>query len=451
MANKTLCIAEWQDFGEQQIREVVANTHKDKAKDIFNEFVEFAKQEGNHQFLKFKNSTTLKAQNYVGLIQVKSGFCVEILPKTFRAEKFDEKCSGLKGCKCQICEAKQILLNMLKTLRESPFKKSHISTLKTHKFPLLEIFAMMFLDEVERLIKKGIKSDYVAVEQNRHFLKGKLLWTQNLKYNFAHKERFFTQSDEFISDIAPNRLIVSTLLFLSGQNFSPKTDARIKQSRFVFEAIKPSQNIDKDFAKSLNLRHYKSYELVLLWCRIFLKKQSFLQYFGKDKAFALLFDMNRLFESFVASHLKKQDKEFAINLKVQEKSKFLLECDDDKQLLQMKPDIVCKDKSKTPLFIADTKWKIIDEFKDILQADLYQIFAYLAKYQCEKGILIYPKIKGKKKDDEKIEQEFEKEFSYKAKSNFGDKHKLKICFFDVSDDKNAQESAKEILKEICKD
>lgn len=128
------------------------------------------------------------------------------------------------------------------------------------------------------------------------------------------------------------------------------------------------------------------------------------------------------------------------------KSKFLLECDDDKQLFRMKPDIVCKDKSKTPLFIADTKWKIIDEFKDILQADLYQIFAYLAKYQCKKGILIYPKIKG----NEDAEQEFEKEFSYKAESNFGDKHKLKICFFDVSDDKNAQESAKEILKEICK-
>lgn len=419
----------------------------DKAQKIFAEFVKFAQIEGNHQFLKFKNPKTLKAQNYVGLIQVKSGFCVEILPKTFRASE-GFRLPNQKSChsellqeseesKNPIDEAKQILLNMLKTLRESPFKQSHISTLKTHKFPLLEIFAMMFLDEVERLIKKGIKSDYVAVEQNRHFLKGKLLWTQNLKYNFAHKERFFTQSDEFISDIAPNRLIVSTLLFLSGQNFSPKTDARIKQSRFVFEAIKPSQNTDKDFAKSLNLRHYKSYEVVLLWCRIFLKKQSFLQYFGKDRAFALLFDMNKLFESFVASHLKK----CPAKIKTQERSKFLLECDDEKKLFQMKPDIVCKDKN-APLFIADTKWKIIDEFKDISQADLYQIFAYLAKYECEKGILIYPKIKG----NEDAEQEFEKEFSYKAKSNFGDKHKLKICFFDVSDDKNAQESALKIFE-----
>lgn len=410
----------------------------DKAQKIFAEFVKFAQQEGNHQFLKFKNPKTLKAQNYAGLIQVKSGFCVEILPKTFRAEKdgdgFKSQNSQESEAKNSIKEAKQILLSMLKTLRKSPFKKSHISTLKTHKFPLLEIFAIMFLDEVERLIKKGIKSDYVAVEQNRHFLKGKLLWTQNLKYNFAHKERFFTQSDEFISDIAPNRLIVSTLLFLSRQNFSLKTDTRIKQSRFVFETIKPSQNISKDFAKSVNLRHYKSYELVLLWCKIFLKQQSFLQYFGKDKAFALLFDMNKLFESFVASHLRK----CSAKINFQEKSDFLLKCGEP--LFKIKPDIVCKDENKT-LFIADTKWKIISSFKDILQADLYQIFAYLATYQCEKGILIYPKIKG----NENTEQEFQKEFSYKATLE-GKTLKLKIHFFDVSDDEVAQESALKICE-----
>lgn len=452
MANNTLFIAEWEEFGEKQIREAIANTRKDKAKDIFNEFVEFTKQEGNDKFLKFKNPKTLKAQNYVGLIQVKSGFCVEILPKTFRTQKDsdgfkkqNQNSQESEKFKNPIDEAKQILLNMLKSLRKNPFKKSHISALKTHKFPLLEIFAMMFLDEIERLIKKGIKSDYVAVEQNRNFLKGKLLWTQNLKYNFAHKERFFTQSDEFISDIAPNRLIVSTVLFLSGQNFSQKTSTRIKQSRFVFEAIKPSQNTDKDFAKSVNLRHYKSYELVLLWCKIFLKKQSFLPYFGKENAFALLFDMNKLFESFVAKHLKQCLIDKECQIKIQEKSKFLL-CSESKNFFPIKPDIVCKDKDKT-LFIADTKWKIISSFDDISQADLYQIFAYLAKYECERGILIYPKIKGEKKDGENTEQEFKKEFSYKATLLDGKTYKVKICFFDVE---NGKDSAKYFLDSAIK-
>ena len=50
--NKTLCIAEWQSFGKQQIQKVIADTRKNKAEDIFKELVEFAKQEGNDKFLK---------------------------------------------------------------------------------------------------------------------------------------------------------------------------------------------------------------------------------------------------------------------------------------------------------------------------------------------------------------------------------------------------------------
>lgn len=444
--NNTLCIAEWQSFGETNIKEVIADTRKDKAKDIFNEFVEFTKQEGNDKFLKFKNSTTLKAQNYVGLIQTKSGFCLEILPKTFRADSFDKniKCSGDKNCECQVCQAKQILLNMLRTLRTSPFKQSHISSLKIHRFPLLEVFAIMFLDEVERLIKRGIKSDYVVREENRTFLKGKLLFCENLKYNFAHKERFFSASDEFIADIAPNRLIVSTILFLSVQGFSPRTSGCISQVRFIFADIPPSKSIDKDFALCPSSRHYKDYELLLVWCEIFLRRKSFMPYQGWNKAFALLFDMNKLFESFVAHHLKKYiaNKKCEYEIKSQDKSRHLLRTYKERNRFQIRPDIVCRNikDNKQTLFIADTKWKILDFNRDdcgISQGDLYQMFSYLAKYQCTKGYLIYPKIA----DNKSIKH---KNLTYKAQICFYDdkpkenppphkkqEMKLKIYFFDI--------------------
>ena len=470
--HNTLCIAEWQSFGEKQIREVIADTRKDKAKDIFNEFVEFTKQEGNDKFLKFKNSTTLKAQNYVGLIQTKSGFCLEILPKTFRTAK-DSEGFAIKNCvcssqksthpltpsaregeqeKCQVCQAKQILLNMLRTLRSSPYKQSHISNLKIHRFPLLEVFAIMFLDEVERLIKRGIKSDYVVREENRTFLKGKLLFGENLKRNFAHKERFFTASDEFIADIAPNRLIVSTILFLSAQGFSPRTSGRISQARFIFADIRPSKSIDKDFALCPSSRHYKDYELLLAWCEIFLRRKSFMPYQGGDKAFALLFDMNKLFESFVAWHLKRACGGKCV-ISTQESRKYLLEVGGVGKF-QIKPDIVCRegDSRDNVVFIADTKWKILESSESnnygIAQGDLYQMFAYLAKYQCENGFLIYPQIeeiKARENEDTKAMRDFtHKHFTYKAKSNLPSQnpHKLKIYFFNL---RNPSEAASEIL------
>ncbi len=441
--NNTLCIAEWQSFGVEDIKSVIADKSEVKATKIFNELKNFADDKGNHIFLNSYGKNRLKARNYVGLIQTKSGFCLEILPKTFRTEKFDEniKCSDKKDCKCPICKAKDILLKMLQTLRDSPFKQSHISNLKTHKFPLLEIFANMFLDELECLIKRGIKSDYVVREENRAFLKGKLLFSENLKHNFAHKERFFTASDEFIPDIAPNRLIVSTLLLLSKCNFSAKTSTRILQSRFVFEGIAHSQNYDKDFAKCENLRHFKSYEILLLWCKIFLKRHNFMPYQGGDKAFALLFDMNALFESFVAFHLKRECGE-GHNIKAQEKSKYLVEIN-GKRKFQINPDIVCYENgAKSARFIADTKWKILDSSRNdygISQGDLYQLFAYLAKYQCDKGYLIYPKITDTSKESNSTQEaQIPREFIYKAH----------ICFFDENrfDEKQLDENQKENLQ-----
>ena len=465
--NNTLCIAEWQAFGVDDIQEVIADKSEKKAKKIFKELKNFANQkgnfddrEGNHIFLTPYRNNRLKARNFVGLIQTKSGFCLEILPKIFCADSFDKniKCSGDKNCECQVCQAKQILLNMLRTLRSSPYKQSHISSLKIHRFPLLEVFAIMFLDEVERLIKRGIKSDYVLREENRTFLKGKLLFGENLKRNFAHKERFFTASDEFIADIAPNRLLVSTILFLSAQGFSPRTSGRISQARFIFADIRPSKSIDKDFALCPSSRHYKDYELLLAWCEIFLRRKSFMPYQGGDKAFALLFDMNKLFESFVAWHLKKYitNKKCEYEIKSQDKSRYLLEIDKERNKFQIKPDIVCRNikDNKQTLFIADTKWKILNFSRDdygIAQGDLYQMFAYLAKYECENGFLIYPqieKIEARENEDTKAMRDFtHKHFTYKPKSNLPSQnpHKLQIYFFNLH---NPSEVASEILAQI---
>ncbi len=447
--NNILCITEWQRFGVDEIEQVC----KKKAQQVFNELVEFAHQETNHCFLKFKNSKTLVAQNYVGLIQTKSGFCVEILPKTFQATKDSEgfklqNCMCKKSENCEICKAKNILLKMLQSLKDSPFQESHFSNLKAQKLPLLEIFILMFLGEIENLIKKGIKSNYIVQEENRNFLKGKLLFNQNLKINFAHQERFFTSSDEFSQNIAPNRIIKSTLEVLSKQNLSIEVSSKLTQMRFIFAEIPSSQNIDKDLSRCQNTRNFKHYYVLLQWCEIFLKCKAFSVYSGDSKALALLFDMNNLFESFVASEMKKwcndenfraknsQYKEFMedifgksqnISIKTQEKSKFLAENKENNcNIFQLKPDIVGYRKdsekdSKEVLFIADTKWKIVSNEKDISQADAYQMWAYLSKYKCTKGFLIYPKINNLEQNTEIFE------FKPRAYSETN----LKICFFSI--------------------
>lgn len=394
-----------------------------KAQKIFADLQEFA--EKNNDLLQC-GKKALRAKNHVGLIQTKSGFCVEVLPKTFdkngfadftesqcnfcndkstkfnkqefannqvkpfidhitkRSKQPDNKSNLCKSC--QIHRAKQILLNCLATLKDSPFKQSHIASLQSLNLPLLEVFIQMFLAELERLIHRGLKSDYEQIAQNRAFLKGKLLFNEQIKHNLIHKERFFTQSDEYSLNSAPNRLIKRTLEFLRTFSLSPKTRTKLDSLYFIFEEITPSSHIERDFAKCKNMRRFKEYELVLLWCAIFLRQRSFSAYSGSERAFALLFPMEQLFESFVGYWCKRVACDYEV--KTQESSKYLIAeskeaIDKSGGLFALKPDMVMR--SESEILILDTKWKIPDSTNDekrhgIAQADLYQMWAYASKY-----------------------------------------------------------------------
>ena len=377
-------------------------------KTIFESIEKFVLENETEQYLKITTKKgfgkVLQAQNYVGVIQTKDGTTIEILPKI---RNFDEQ------------KSKEILIKMLKTLKNSPFKHFNSANLKASKMPLLEIFISMFLEELAKLVQKGIKSDYIQKEENLKFLKGKLKISEQIKQNSVHKERFFVEYEQFCSDRVENRLIKTTLEYLYKKSKSNKNQQRIREFLFVFDEIKISHNIKTDFEKIKQNRQMKDYEQVLLWCKTFLLENSFSPYKGNDIAFALLFDMNLLFESYVYDYLKKSSK--FENIKNQDK-KHHLAYEDEKGKFALKPDIVIDDGK----IIVDTKWKILSVDKSnqgISQSDMYQLYAYGKKYQnCENLYLIYPK-------DEVIDGNLYHYYEDK-------KLPLKVLFFDVENLEN---------------
>ena len=339
----------------------------------------------------------IQAKNYVGVLQTKSGLTIEILPKI--ADKNDAE------------RSKAVFIKMLRTLKNFPFKSSNLASLKTQNLPLLEIFISMFLYELEALVKKGIKSDYVALEENLNFLKGKLNINEQIKRNSIHKERFYVRYSEFLSDIKINRIIKTTLKFLYKKSNSSKNQQKIRELLFIFDEVLECEDYKNFFAKLVINRQVKHYEQTLLWCKIFLLNNSFTPHKGDDLAFALLFDMNTLFESYVGNFIKKS---FPGTI-LQHSEKHLVE---DPKSFKLRPDIFLEGK-----FIADTKWKIISSSNDISQADLYQLYAYGKKHPCDGKLhLIYPKI-----DD--IRQKT-------MKFRYDDEMWLEILYFDLEKDEN---------------
>jgi len=351
----------------------------------------------------------IQARNYVGVLQTKSGLTIEILPKI--ADKNDAE------------RSKAVFIKMLITLKNFPFKSSNLANLKTQNLPLLEIFISMFLCELEALVKKGIKSDYVALEENLNFLKGKLSINEQIKRNSVHKERFYVGYSEFLSDIKINRIIKTTLKFLYKKSNSSKNQQKIRELLFIFDEVSTCDDYKNFFEKLIINRQVKHYEQTLLWCKIFLLNNSFTPHKGDDLGFALLFDMNALFESYVGDFIKKS---FPSTI-LQHSEKHLVEYP---KSFKLRPDIFLKDK-----FIADTKWKIIrqdnkenEEKYKISQADLYQLYAYGKKYECGRLYLIYPKIDG-------VEQE-------PMKFRYDDETQLEILYFDLENDSENNELIK---------
>lgn len=348
----------------------------------------------------------IQARNYVGVLQTKSGLTIEILPKIADKTKSDNR-------------SRAVFIKMLKTLKNFPFKSSNLANLKTQNLPLLEIFISMFLCELEALVKKGIKSDYVKLEENLNFLKGKLNINEQIKRNSIHKERFYVEYSEFLSDIKINQIIKTTLKFLYKKSNSSKNQQKIRELLFIFDEVSTCDDYKNFFEKLIINRQVKHYEQTLLWCKIFLLGNSFTPHKGDDLAFALLFDMNALFESYVGNFIKKK----YTNVSLQHSEKYLIE---NPKGFKLRPDIFLEGK-----FIADTKWKIIKSKDDILQADLYQLYAYGKKYECGELYLIYPKIDGAKQEPMKFRYE--------------DEMWLEILYFDLENDSNNDELIKNSL------
>lgn len=333
-------------------------------------YCDYLEEKNNTRFFTL-HKDSVQAKQYVGLIQLKSGSIVEILPKISKNNKIDED--------------KKLFLKMLFCLKEFKFKKSSAADLGVSRMPLYEIFILMYLDELQRLLKRGLKSDYISYTDNLHFYKGKLNIGGHIRYNAAHKERFYMTYDEFSLDRPENRIIKATLLYLQKRTKSQKNKKTIFQCLAMMESVTPSSVPEKDFAKITVSRNTKEYELLMLWSKVFLLGESFTTFSGNSNAMSLLFDMNKVFEAYVGKAVKNVFNEY--NVTLQENSKYLF---DKPKMFHLKPDIVVKDGDRN-VAILDTKWKRIRSERDISQGDMYQMYAYAHRYNVPDIWLIYPK------------------------------------------------------------
>ncbi len=416
---QSLCIREWSEIHKGKNSEN-ASENIDRIylkSSAFKELEKFANSDNKeNRFLKFKKSDVLKVQNFVGVITTTDGTQIEILPKISDKNDADK--------------SRETLEKMLKVVYKLPFIPTTNADLQLKNQPLPEVLIGWFLGCLGKIIKQGIRRDYQNISEQEKFLKGQLQTHKQLNEPPHKQHLFHIEYDVFSPNRAENRLIHCALLQVLKWSKSNQNQKLAKHFLMFFDEVPLSKNYKYDFSKWSKSRDMAYYQPIFPWLKLILNQQSPFTLKDKNAGISFLIPMERLFEKYVAKILAKQLPQ-GYQLTEQKPQKPLAYFK-NKGVFTMKPDMVISN-NKKPVYILDTKWKLIDENqknqwggndnkKGIRQSDMYQLYAYGKQYRVKKVVLIYPKW-----------QKFNTSFSYK----FEDDLWLRICPFDIEFSHNA--------------
>ena len=291
-----------------------------------------------------------------------------------------------------------LFLRMLRTWRR--FEKarrlpeSDIRALQ--HFPMLEVFVRQFLDNLNTLARGGLARRYVLVEENLPYLRGRLLFREQIRENLTNQARFYVAHDELSVNRPANRLIHSALARLGPLAREAENRRLLWSLRHLMEAadVPPSANPHADWRRHQVDRSMPHYGLVMQWVGLFLFGHGLATYSGRYLNLSLLFPMEQVFEDFVTHSFRRYQPDYDVI--AQSQQAYLAEIK-GKKAFQMRPDVLLREKKgESAKFILDAKWKELDTSFDapkygIDQADLYQLYAYAKGYDCNSVALVYPR------------------------------------------------------------
>ena len=366
----------------------------------------------------------LRAENYVGVVTTRLGTVIEILPKI---ELVDTHTPSHE----QIREA---FLGMLRTYKDLDCAKnlppSAIRTLR--HFPMLEIFIRLFLVNLNLLVRGGLGRQYRSVQENLPVLRGRIIFGDHLRENLVDRSRFYVEHDELNPNHPANRLIRATLDRLKPMVANVRNRQLLADLAPAFSMIPASQDLHTDWRIHSIDRYMRHYKQVMPWVELFLFNRGLATYSGRHINQSLLFPMERVYENFVTNGFRHYQKGYQVvaqgparRMTVQGHKK-------------MEPDISLCTSSDTVQFILDAKWKRIGEngkepIDDVSSSDLYQLYAYGKRYNCQTVALVYPK---------------NKHFTSPYTFQFFDNLKLVLLPFDVSSSKASDCSVQNALREL---
>ncbi len=353
----------------------------------------------------------LRAGGYVGAMVFKDGTQIEILPMLSARDRQGNVLSN-----------KRVFLNMLRSMRTLPLTNYNINSRAAENLNIFETFILAFINEVDGIVKNGLKQTYTPFEDNENFLKGKVIYAKHATKNFAHKDKFYVQYDVFTINRAENRLIKSTLKFLKNITSSARSRNRLDSLLANFDGVELSSNYTQDFAASVADRTMLGYRNALRWAEIFLLGRYVTITTGRNVAYAVIFPTGELFDSYTVYSLGKMLDNQRFKAEIQKKRYPMLGAPMRKDSAQALAVMTLKETGMRVVF--DSKWQELsadDDNYGIRENDIYDIYNLLEMYRSDSACYIYPITREIRED--------RREICFKNEDGILGR----VCFVDIGD------------------
>jgi len=328
---------------------------------------------GNRYFTVLHNG--IKFSSYVGVIQA-GNITIEVLPKTDRENLNTEE------------EKKKwhnMLLDMLQACRLIRINQVNTANLQLKSNSILEIYIAMFLQEVEKLLHKGLIKKYRRHPENIPVLKGRLDFNRHITVNLVHKEKFFVQHTVYDRENILNQILHEALKIIPSLNPSSSLKSKLHNIKLNFPELPPLKITPALFNRLYFNRGNLHYKPALDIAKMLLLNYRPNITGGTHQVIAILFDMNFLWEEYIFRKLwQLQTADLQVS---RQQSQHFWQGTMSIKPSSIIPDIVIRKGDQ--VFILDTKWKLVPDLKPAAE-DLKQMFVYNLYWKCTHSILLYP-------------------------------------------------------------
>lgn len=342
----------------------------------------------------------IRAKNIVGVLQV-PGLMVEILPKIDGANGSEN--TGAVNLIDEI-QVRQNLLFMLSVSGHFSLFERDLASQSVQNIPILEALIWAFVRRLITELRRGPQHLYVRREENLTCVKGKILLHQHATLNAAHHHRMYVGYDEFESDTWLNRILKAACAKLLSLTRLSRTQQHLREAILGLADVNHHVIAAHHFDLVCLDRNSERFRELLDFCRLLLQGATPAAHDGEVSSFSLLFPMETVFEEFISALLKQHAAEFGflrsdVHLQARGRTRWLLRQDNGAGRFRLKPDVLIDCPSGTPALILDTKWKrLVSDQEDtnngVSQGDIYQLYAYAHRFDCEKNVLLFPQIPG---------------------------------------------------------